>query len=80
MSSNLFINAGAIAILFLIIKFIEMRFVDKENKPLKDLIKDTLVVYICVLAWFYLLEQLSPMMETVTGNISPAVFTGNPEF
>ncbi len=80
MSSNLFINAGAIAILFLIVKFIEMRFVDKENKPLKDLIKDTLVVYICVLAGFYLLDHLSPMMETVTGNISPAVFTGNPEF
>ena len=80
MSSNLFMNAGAIAIIFLIIKFIEMRFVDKENKPLKELIKDTLIVYISVLSGYYLLEQLSPMMETVGGNNSPAVFTGNPEF
>ncbi len=78
--SNLFINAGAVAILFLIVKFIEMRFIDKENKPVKELIKDTMIVYICVLAGYYLLEQLSPMMETVTGTISPAVFTGNPEF
>ena len=78
--SNLFMNAGAIAIIFLIIKFIEMRFIEKENKPLKELIKDSLIVYISVLAGYYLLEQLSPMMETVTGNNSPAVFTGNPEF
>ena len=80
MTSNVFINAGAIAIIFLIIQFIKMRFVEKENKPLKELIKDTLIVYISVLSGYYLLEQLSPMMETVTGNNSPAVFTGNPEF
>ena len=57
-----------------------MRFIEKENKPLKEFIKDSLIVYISVLSGYYLLEQLSPMMETVTGNNSPAVFTGNPEF
>jgi hypothetical protein len=80
MSSNVFINAGATAILFLIMKFIEMRFIEKENKPLKDLIKDTLIVYISVLSGFYLLDHLSPMMESVSSDNIPAVFTGNPEF
>jgi hypothetical protein len=80
MSSNIFVNAGAIAIIFLIMKFIEMRFIEKENKPLKELIKDTLIVYISVLSGFYLLDQLSPMMESVGHDITPAVFTGNPEF
>ena len=80
MSSNVFINAGAAAILFLIMKFIEMRFIEKENKPLKELIKDTLIVYISVLSGFYLLDQLSPMMESVSSDNIPAVFTGNPEF
>ena len=78
--SNIFINAGIVALIFLIIKFIEMRFIEKENKPLKDLIKDTLIVYICVLSGHYLFEQLSPMMQTVSSTITPAVFTGNPEF
>ena len=80
MSSNIFVNAGAAAILFLIMKFIEMRFIEKENKPLKELIKDTLIVYISVLSGFYLLDQLSPMMESVSSDNIPAVFTGNPEF
>ena len=80
MSSNVFINAGAAAILFLIMKFIEMRFIEKENKPIKELIKDTLIVYISVLSGFYLLDQLSPMMESVSSDNIPAVFTGNPEF
>ena len=78
--SNVFINAGITAFIFLIIKFIEMRFIEKENKPLKELIKDTLIVYISVLSGYYLLEQLSPMMETVGSDNIPAVFTGNPEF
>ena len=55
--SNVFINAGITAFIFLIIKFIEMRFIEKENKPLKELIKDTLIVYISVLSGYYLLEQ-----------------------
>ena len=76
----MFINAGAAAIIFLIMKFIEMRFIEKENKPLKELIKDTLIVYISVLSGFYLLDQLSPMMESVSSDNIPAVFTGNPEF
>lgn len=80
MSSNIFVNAGAAAIIFLIMKFIEMRFIEKENKPLKELIKDTLIVYISVLSGFYLLDQLSPMMESVSSDNIPAVFTGNPEF
>ena len=80
MSSNIFVNAGAAAILFLIMKYIEIRFIEKENKPLKELIKDTLIVYISVLSGFYLLDQLSPMMESVSSDNIPAVFTGNPEF
>ena len=46
---NIFIIAAVISFIFLIIKFIEMRFVEKESKPLKLLIRDTLVVYISVI-------------------------------
>ena len=31
---NIFIVAAVIAIIFLLTKFLEMRFVDKENKPI----------------------------------------------
>jgi hypothetical protein len=68
--------SSVISIVFLLFKFIEMRFVDKENKPLKFLIRDTLVVFVSVVSGHYLMEQIQPM-QVVS---SPAVFTDNPGF
>jgi hypothetical protein len=75
---NIFIIAGVISIVFLISKFIEMRFIEKENKPLKLLIRDSLLVYFSVLSGYFILEQLNPIVNK-TGEKIP-VFTDNPEF
>ena len=78
---NIFIIATVISVIFLISKFIEMRFVDSESKPLKLLIRDTLLVYFSVISGYFIMEQLKPVLETVGENISaPQVFTDNPEF
>lgn len=78
---NIFIIATVISIVFLISKFIEMRFIDNESKPLKLLIRDTLLVYFSVISGYFIMEQLKPVLETVGENISaPQVFTDNPEF
>ena len=45
---NLFINAGIIAFIYILVKFAEMRVILKENKPLKELVKDTIFVFISV--------------------------------
>lgn len=78
---NIFVIAGIISIIFMIIKFIEMRFVEKEAKPLKLLIRDALLVYFSVISGYFILEQLKPMIQNggETSIITP-VFTGNPEF
>jgi hypothetical protein len=73
---NIFMFSGVISIVFLLFKFIEMRFIDKENKPLKFLIRDTLVVFVSVVSGNFLMEQIQPM-QVVS---SPAVFTDNPGF
>jgi hypothetical protein len=79
--SNIFIVAGIIAVVFLIVKFIEMRFVDKESKPLKFLIRDALFVYFSVVSGSFIIDQVSPVMQEVGENITnPAVFTDNPGF
>jgi len=79
--SNIFVIAGFISIIFLIVKFIEMRFVDKESKPLKLLIRDALLVYFSVVSGHFIIDQLSPVMQEVSENISnPSVFTDNPGF
>jgi len=74
---NVFIVAAIISLIFLIAKFIEMRFVDKESKPLKLLIRDTVLVYFSVVSGNFILEQLSPVMQK--GGVTQ-VFTDNPEF
>jgi hypothetical protein len=76
---NIFIIAGIISIIFLISKFIEMRFIEKENKPLKLLIRDALLVYFSVVCGYFILEQINPMIQSGGVNTTP-VFTDNPEF
>jgi hypothetical protein len=78
--SNVFISAGAISIIYLIAKFIEMRFIDKENRPVKELVKDTFIVYICILIGYSILEQIEPLIEQSTELPAASVFTGNPDF
>ena len=75
---NIFVIAGVISIVFLIAKFVEMRFVEKENKPLKLLIRDALLVYVSVISGYFVLEQLKPTIKT--GGEITQVFTDNPEF
>lgn len=56
-------NAGVIAVIYLLLKFAEMRLVIKENKPLKELVKDTLMVYGSIILGMYIIDQLIPMGE-----------------
>jgi len=76
---NIFIVAGIISFIFLIFKFIEMRIIEKESKPLKLLIRDTLVVYFSVITGNFIVDQLKPSIQNA-GLVNPAVFTDSPNF
>lgn len=80
---NIFVIAAIISITFLFGKFIEMRFIEKENKPLKLLIRDTLLVYVSVIVGYFILGQLKPIIQTGGEIITPTaanVFTDDPGF
>ena len=68
--------------MFFLVKFIEMRFVDRESKPLKFLIRDSLLVYFSVVAGSFVIDQLKPVMQDGGDGVisNPAVFTDNPGF
>ena len=53
-----------------------MRLILKENKPLKVLFRDTLIVYLSVIIGDFVLGQISP---TISGSTTQ-IFTNNPEF
>lgn len=77
---NIFIIALVVSIIFFILKFIEMRWVDKESKPLKVIVKETIVVYFSVLSGIFVLNQLQQVIDV--GNVpqKPLVFTTEPNF
>lgn len=59
-----------------------MRYIEKESKPLKLLIRDALLVYFSVVSGYFILEQLKPVMQsggTMSTGATP-VFIDNPEF
>jgi len=75
---NMFVIAGIISVIFFIVKFLEMRFLDKESKSLKLLVRDSLLVYFSVICGYFILEQIKPVTNIVGG--TTPVFTDNPEF
>ena len=56
---SIFMIAAVVSIIFFIMKFIEMRFIEKENKPLKFLIRDALLVYFSVVFGYFIFEQFN---------------------
>ena len=79
---NIFFIACIISLVFLVFKFIEMRFVDKESKPLKLLIRDSLLVYFSVVSGTFILDQLKPVIQEGGASVvvNPTVFVDNPGF
>ena len=67
----------AISVCYLLFKFIEMRFVLKENKPLKLLVRDTVLVYLSVILGNFVISQVGE--SNITSKL-PEVFTNDPGF
>jgi len=85
MENNIFLLATIISVTYLLLRFIEMRFVAKEAIPLKVLIKDSLFVYFSILVGHFVIDQVKPVMFSVGGTNElltsvPQVFTDTPDF
>ena len=77
MENSNFFNAFIISIVYLLFKFIEMRFIIKKNKPLKELVREALLVYLSILAGHFIIEQIIPLKSALQ---VPKVFTDTPDF
>ena len=75
MESNMMISLVA-AFLFLLFKFIEMRFIEKENKPLKNILKDAIIVFVSSCVGILAIEQFPSVSEEGQA----AVFVNKPDF
>tara|TARA_X000000368_G_scaffold281224_1_gene223145 strand:+ start:19191 stop:19427 length:237 start_codon:yes stop_codon:yes gene_type:complete len=77
---NQILTSSVISVIYFVLKFIEMRLILKENKPLKDLFKDTVLVFIAATLSLIILEQFN--LNELIGNIksAPSVFVSKPDF
>lgn len=78
--NNIFLVAGIISVIYFIGKFLEMRYIDNEPKPLKILVRDTLLVYVSVVCGNFIIDQLQPVLNEADIQDNPLVFTDNPSF
>ena len=79
-----------ISLLFFLAKFIEMKYINKEVKPLKFMIRDTLIVFVVSVSSLFLYGRFQiPIQEfmnvvtntkTIPMEIHPEIFTDNPGF
>ena len=77
MAKSIYLIATAVSICFLIGKFIEMKFILKENKPLKVLFRDAVFVYISVILGSMIVESFSSVDILKK---APEIFTNKPDF
>tara|TARA_B100001769_G_scaffold210278_1_gene169700 strand:+ start:4539 stop:4778 length:240 start_codon:yes stop_codon:yes gene_type:complete len=78
---NQIITSSIISIIYFLLKFIEMRFIIKQTKPLKDIVKDIILVFLSSNLCLILLEQYN-LNDIIGGNLksSPSVFVSKPDF
>ena len=77
---NYFYYASILSIIFFICKFIEMRFITKSNKSLKELTIDSFYVFFSVVVGLFIIKQFDGQKIKVGGATAPKVFTDNPTF
>lgn len=72
---NIYFVGSIISVCYLILSILEMRFIQKEVTPLKDLVKNVFIVFISSIFGYYVVEQMMDKPVPPT-----EVFTGKPEF
>ena len=75
----------AATVLFIIAKVLEMKFIDKESKPMKFLVRDALIVFVCAFAPTFAFFQMNGTMTELMGGgtvagVPTQIFTDAPEF
>lgn len=82
---KVFILAIAISILYFIIKIVEMKYIDKQNKPMKLIVRDTFMVFGCsfvpLLLFFQFDEKIQEIFQLGEPTDVPSqIFTDEPGF
>lgn len=73
-----FIESFSVALIYLIFKIFEKRFIVKEEMVLKDIVKDTIVIYLCSIVGLFIFGQIQE--EGLVSKETVNAFVDNPSF
>lgn len=71
-----FINGAVVAIVHAILRFIDIRFISKTDKSVKDIARELVMVYTSAVAGFYIADNVNASSIKKT----TAAFVGKPSF
>jgi len=78
---NTYAIATAISVVYFIIKYIEVRMVKKEDAPMSNLVKDSMVVFLSCLVGLFVLGQVGTILsDGINKKGGSLAFTDNPNF
>ena len=72
--------AVIIAIVFLIIKFIDIKIIKKSDEPLKPIVIDSLVAFISSIIALFIIDQFGFLKSMMGPGDQVQAFVSNPEF
>jgi hypothetical protein len=87
--NNIFIIPIFTTIFYCLGKFIEIKYIEKTKVPLKNIVRDALIIFVCSLSatfiYFNMIDVINNFFNVVTENnvafgSTTEVFTGHPEF
>ena len=71
-----FINGAVVAIVHAILRFIDIRFISKNDKSVKDIAREFVIVYMSAVAGLYIVDNVNVSSIKKT----TVAFTGKPSF
>lgn len=75
--TSVFAIGLAVSVVYFIFKFVEARFVLKEEGSARPILRDTLIVYLSSVVGLFVMEQFG---EQVTKKAPTNAFVGKPDF
>lgn len=77
---NFIVPSLVMSIIYMIYKIVDMKYISKEEKSLKNITKDSLVVFLCGIFSLFIMEQLN--INQIIGNSKEVLsaFTNDPDF
>lgn len=78
MEQSSFVVAAAVAIIFAISKFVEKKYILKEEEiAMKNIIRDSLMVYVSTVVGLFIIEQVGDKVNKQSPTVA---FTGKADF